>query len=108
MVERPSDLSYPVRVMTLDDFVRHYLPGGLTYIKCDAEGWDAKFLRRAGETIARYKPKIAVTTYHNAEDYRTIANFLTPLGYDCHGKGLLYFPHQGEYRTLMLQPWAKV
>jgi len=101
-VEEASEFSYPVPMLTLDDFVGQYLPGGLTYIKCDAEGWDSYILRSGREAIIRYKPKIAITTYHNSEDYRIIAGFLSPLGYTCRGKGLLYFPHQGEYRTLML------
>lgn len=106
--DQPSELSYPVRIMTLDEFVRKYLPNGLSYIKCDAEGWDAKILMSGRESLLKYRPKIAVTTYHHAGDYRTIASFLTSLDYKCDGKGLLYFPHQGEYRTLMLHATPKV
>ena len=51
------------------------------------------------ETIKKYQPKIAVTTYHNAADYRTISNYLESLGYICSGKGLLF---TGDIRTLML------
>jgi FkbM family methyltransferase len=98
-VEKAVISSYPVRTMTLDEFARNHLPRGLTYIKCDAEGWDARILMSGRETIKKYQPKIAVTTYHNAADYRIISNYLESLGYICSGKGLLF---TGDIRTLML------
>jgi FkbM family methyltransferase len=100
VVEQPVKSSYAVRTMTLDEFARIHLPRGLTYIKCDAEGWDAQILMSGRETIKKYQPKIAVTTYHNAADYRTISDYLESLGYRCSGKGLLF--RGGELRTVML------
>jgi FkbM family methyltransferase len=99
VVEQSVKSSYPVRTMTLDQFARMYLPHGLTYIKCDAEGWDAQILISGRETIKEYQPKIAVTTYHNVSDYRAISDYLESLGYRCSGKGLFF---GGELRTLML------
>jgi FkbM family methyltransferase len=105
VVEQAVKSSYPVPMMTLDDFAQAYLPRGLTYIKCDAEGWDAQILMSGCKTIKRYQPKIAVTTYHNAGDYRKISNYLESLGYICLGKGLLF---TGDLRTLMLHAVPKV
>ena len=100
VVERPVKSSYPVRTITLDEFARTNLPRGLTYIKCDAEGSDARILMSGRQTIKKYKPKIAVTTYHNVADYGTISNFLESLGYRCSGKGLLLSGN--AFRTVML------
>jgi FkbM family methyltransferase len=100
VVDQPAKSSYPVRTMTLDAFARTNLPRGLTYIKCDAEGSDARILMSGRETIKKYKPKIAVTTYHNVADYGTISNFLISLGYRCSGKGLLLSGN--AFRTVML------
>ena len=57
------------------------------------------------ETIKKYRPKIAVTTYHNATDYSVIATFLESLNYRCYGKGLLF---SGDaFRTVMLHGVSK-
>ena len=37
----------------------------VTYIKIDVEGFDVEVLRGAKELIKRFRPKIAVTTYHD-------------------------------------------
>jgi FkbM family methyltransferase len=48
----------------------------LTYLKADLEGFEVEMLAGAERTIARYRPKIAITTYHRAEHARAIADFL--------------------------------
>jgi FkbM family methyltransferase len=92
--------TYPVEAVTLDEFAARHLPQGVTYIKCDAEGWDCKILKSGSALLKKYRPKISVTTYHNQTDYRDIADFLFGLDYYCSAKGLLYTG--GTLRTLML------
>jgi FkbM family methyltransferase len=99
VVAETMNAAYPVPLITLDECIEA-LPQGITYIKCDAEGMDASILMSGKKALAKYKPKIAVTTYHRSEDYKEIEDFLKPLGYRCHGKGFLY--STGEFRTLML------
>jgi FkbM family methyltransferase len=48
----------------------------LTYLKADLEGFELAMLAGAERTIARYRPKIAITTYHVAEHAAEIAAFL--------------------------------
>jgi FkbM family methyltransferase len=100
LVERPMATAYPVPILTLDEFGEKYLPRGVSYIKCDAEGSDAKIIMSGREFLLKYKPKIAITTYHNSADYPMIEEFLLGLGYKCKGKGFFY--SGGEFRTLML------
>lgn len=95
-----SNDTYPIGVVTLDQFVALHMPEGLDYIKCDAEGWDPKILKSGHGALTKFRPKIAVTTYHNRDDYAEIEAFLTPLGYKCSGKGLLY--SDGALRTMVL------
>ncbi len=92
--------TYPVETVTLDEFASRHLPQGVTYIKCDAEGWDYKILKSGSILLKKYRPKISVTTYHNQTDYRDISDFLFGLDYNCSAKGLLY--SGGALRTLML------
>lgn len=46
------------------------------YLKADLEGFEMSMLRGAAKTIAAYKPKIAITTYHKAEHADEIEGFL--------------------------------
>jgi FkbM family methyltransferase len=48
----------------------------LTYLKADLEGFELEMLEGARRTIARYRPKIAITTYHRADHAEWIADFL--------------------------------
>jgi FkbM family methyltransferase len=48
----------------------------LTYLKADLEGFELEMLEGARRTIARYRPKIAITTYHCADHAERIAAFL--------------------------------
>jgi len=104
VIAQPEGDAYPVPMTTLDECIES-LPGGVTFIKCDAEGMDASILKSGQRALAKYKPKIAVTTYHRSGDYQEIEDFLKPIGYRCHGKGLLYCA--GEFRTLMLHAAAE-
>jgi FkbM family methyltransferase len=48
----------------------------LTYLKADLEGFELAMLAGAEQTIARYRPKIAITTYHQASHAKQITEFL--------------------------------
>jgi hypothetical protein len=48
----------------------------LTYLKADLEGFELAMLRGAERTISRYRPKLAITTYHRADHASEIAAFL--------------------------------
>jgi len=50
-----------------------------TYLKADVEGHELAVLRGGSETIRKHRPKIAITTYHKAGDYRALTTFLRAL-----------------------------
>lgn len=103
VVDSPEHGSYVVPVWTIDYLVKALQLEKVDYIKCDAEGADVGILKGAEQTLKCFRPKIAVTTYHNSTDYSELFSYLEDLGYDILGKGLLYT--EGEYRVLMLHAW---
>lgn len=54
----------------------------VTFIKLDVEGAELKTLQGAIETIKKYKPKLAISLYHKAEDIIEIPLFLEGLDLD--------------------------
>lgn len=95
--------SYPVPVMTLDGMVSSLNLEKVDFIKCDAEGADVSILRGGENTLTKFHPKLAITTYHGTHDFTDLFSFLKPLGYKINGKGLLYT--NNEFRVLMLHAW---
>jgi len=99
----PSPHSYQLPVLTLDQLVLDHGLRKVDFIKCDAEGQDVSIIKSGIETLKRFRPKIAVTTYHNDNDFSDLFEFLSGLGYSISGKGFLY--SGGKLRGLMLHAW---
>jgi len=53
---------------TVDCFVKEQCLNNVTFIKLDVEGSEFNVLRSSVETIVRYKPRMAISVYHNPED----------------------------------------
>ncbi len=68
-----------VEILTVDELCARldFVP---TYLKADLEGFEPGMIRGARETIRRYKPRIAVTTYDRREIAAEVASLL--LSYD--------------------------
>jgi FkbM family methyltransferase len=60
----------PVQAMTItiDDFVRARGLSRVDFVKMDIEGSEREALRGAAETIRRFKPKLAISAYHQPDD----------------------------------------
>jgi FkbM family methyltransferase len=100
IVPTPIDGSYPLEVVTLDRLVQSLNLQRVDFIKCDAEGADVEIIKSGKETLRRFRPKIAVTTYHADDHFRVLAEYLSGLGYRIRGKGYIYI--HGIYRPVML------
>lgn len=61
-----------VPVTTIDHIVKNLGLPRVDAIKLDIEGAEPHALRGARETLARFKPALAIGTYHNAEDLADI------------------------------------
>lgn len=57
-----------VDTITVDDFVARRKLERVDFIKADIEGAERQMLRGARETLARFAPKLALCTYHLADD----------------------------------------
>lgn len=92
-----------VQMDTIDNFCKQ---NGLrySYLKADLEGYEINLLKGASDTIKQFKPKIAITTYHKANDVEEIRSFLLNLNPDYHIllKGM-YEEKNGDF--IMLHAW---
>ena len=99
----PGAETYPVPMRTLDEILGDLNLTRLDFIKCDAEGADVDILKSGRESLKKFRPKLALCTYHNDGDYLALFHFLQELGYHIEGKGFL---HGGsKFRVHMLHAW---
>ena len=63
----------------LDTYVLKKNLPRVDYIKLDIEGAELDMLHGAAKTIARWKPKMAVSAYHKPEDLWTLATYIKSL-----------------------------
>jgi FkbM family methyltransferase len=75
------------------------LPGPVTLIKMDLEGWETRALAGARRLIRDNRPKLALAVYHRASDFRDIARFALEI----HPDYRVYLRHytQGWSETVM-------
>jgi FkbM family methyltransferase len=66
---RPQpDGAVQVGTIAIDDFVRAHDVPRVDFIKMDIEGSEREALRGAADTIRRFKPKLAISAYHQPDD----------------------------------------
>lgn len=92
-VSESGDLA--IDVVKLDDEV----PGRVSFIKMDLEGWELKALAGCARHIVEDHPKLAISVYHAAADFRNIPEFVLSLRSDYR----VYLRHytQGWSETVM-------
>lgn len=57
-----------VAITTVDRFVVEEKIAKLDYVKMDVEGFESRVIAGARETLARFKPKLAIAFYHQTRD----------------------------------------
>lgn len=73
-----EQVSIKVPVTTIDDATDREA----TFIKLEIEGSELQALHGAKETIARNRPKMALSIYHKPEDLETITDFVLQTGHE--------------------------
>lgn len=71
---------YKIKVVRLDDIVSDQ--DKITFIKMDIEGAELAALEGACNTIAKFKPKLAICIYHKAEDLWLIPEYIKEINPD--------------------------
>jgi hypothetical protein len=82
-----------VELVTIDDWVERSGVDRVDYIKVDAEGSDLGVLRGAEATLRRWRPALAITTYHDPAHANEMVRFVEglDLGYRMRVKGVVCF-----------------
>jgi FkbM family methyltransferase len=71
-----------VQTRSIDDLVNRGELGRVDFIKMDIEGAELAALRGAERVLRQFKPKLAITVYHDFKDFWTIPKYLEQLGLD--------------------------
>jgi FkbM family methyltransferase len=64
-----------IQVVKLDDAISE----AVSFIKMDLEGWETKALSGCAQHIRNDYPKLAISVYHSAEDFRRVPAYLHSL-----------------------------
>jgi FkbM family methyltransferase len=80
----PEQWPWQVQTIAIDDLVEEEQLPRVDYIKMDIEGAELKALRGAERTIRTFRPKLAVSLYHDWDDFILIPGYLNnlSLGYE--------------------------
>jgi FkbM family methyltransferase len=77
-----SNCSGQVLSLSIDDLVRENQLPRVDLIKMDIEGAEIQALKGARETIKRFRPKLAISIYHQMSDFQNIPVLLEELCQD--------------------------
>lgn len=95
-----------VKVDTIDNlFFKKKIP--VTYIKADVEGQEIELLEGAVNTIKKYRPRIAITTYHRLNHAEVISKYLREVNpcYRIKVKGMTFMEEENTYVSMMVHAW---
>jgi len=77
--ENIGDLKSKVSTTTIDYCVQRHMIKKVDFIKMDIEGAEPKALEGALETIRNFKPKLAISIYHNLDDFSSLYKIIENL-----------------------------
>jgi FkbM family methyltransferase len=72
--------AHSVQTLRIDDLVKDGDLPRVDFIKMDIEGAELEALKGSTEVLQQFKPKLAITVYHDFRDFWTIPRFLDELG----------------------------
>ena len=81
---------------TIDNLVKTKELQKVDFIKMDIEGAELNSVKGARETLIAFKPKLAISVYHNLADFYNIAEYLDSLALGYKFYLAHYTIHAGE------------
>ncbi len=92
-------------VLTLDEIVEQLQLHRVDFIKMDIEGAERRALAGARRTLARFKPRMAISSYHLHDDPAAIPAVVAPLqpAYRIHAKDFEDGPHRLITKVLFFE-----
>jgi FkbM family methyltransferase len=97
----------PIQITTVDHWVEQ---SGMRVdlVKGDLESFELEVLRGGAQTIKRYAPKIAMTVYHQGNDWKEILSFCRSLvpDYQYRVKGISFLDRK-RVRPVMIHLWPQ-
>ncbi len=83
VVQEPTNSGAPtVRTAAIDEVVAREGLSRVDFIKMDIEGSELSALRGAEQALRRFRPKLAISVYHQLEDFWAVPQYLEGLGLD--------------------------
>jgi FkbM family methyltransferase len=84
LIHTDGQQAQQVSTLTIDGLVDEENLEKVDFIKMDIEGAELKALRGAEQTIRAFRPKLAISLYHNEDDFIVIPEYLNELdlGYE--------------------------
>ncbi len=76
LIRRAGQKTTCVETVTIDEFVEGSHLGRVNFIKADIEGAERQMLRGAQNTLKQFAPKLALCTYHLADDPRVLERLI--------------------------------
>lgn len=76
---KKKKLSQKLITISIDDFVKEKNLTKIDFIKMDIEGAEVAALLGAKETLIKYRPKIAISVYHDIDHYYKIPYYINSL-----------------------------
>lgn len=80
--EKSSDADIRVATVSIDDVVARNGLERVDFIKMDIEGAELEALKGARNTIGRFKPKLAISVYHDVEHFISVPKLIKSLNPD--------------------------
>ena len=69
-----------VETLSIDDMVNNEKLDRVDFVKMDIEGAELESLKGAENTIRKFRPKLAISVYHQLSDFWTIPEYIDRLG----------------------------
>ena len=82
-----------INVIMLDDYIRDNNISKVDFIKADIEGAERLMLEGAKETLKKFKPKLAICTYHFPDDVEVLTKIIK----EANPQYEIYYGHKKLY-----------